>query len=605
MTRAFVMMLKRLLWLPILLIPLLPAAAQVTPGEDDPNRPALPDIAPQEVEIRGNLEINLPALRRQPLIGFNPPPRVREIPPSRRPYVEDYKQEQSDLPPSPLLQPDPPQLAAIGGGEPLNGQLAAGVGRYYSRFARGRVGAAFNEQVSAYGRVDYRGIAGFVPHEIDAPEVSYEDDDLAGTLGLQVATPGAVVNVEGTGFLDRYRMFALSSTAGLSDHPFRDLQGGFLTASVRTREAAATHAELRAEVGGLTWDLRDAPETTADRFSSEEQRLDLRGALGRTFGANTLRADGRFAKAGYADDGAATLFDAGAALHLRGRQAPFTFALGGRFLSYDVQDDRPGSPVSASRRAGYLAPDVRLDYAPSQQTQLYARTAPRAEANDLRSLLQENPYLAAEPEIQPTLYTVDAEAGLRVYAGPARISGFAGYALSPNYRFFENAPDLGFQSLNAYTRGLALVRYAEATILRFGGEASVVLPAGFNAIIGLTYRSGSLAEWVRADGVVVDLEGTDIPNFGPLLGHASLTYAFAERKGLIQLLSTFESSRYADLAQTRELDPYLDLDVVATYAVTEFLDVLGRVDNLSPLNERWDYAPAPPLVVGLGLQVRW
>ncbi|MEX1055354.1 MAG: hypothetical protein WED81_04960, partial [Rhodothermales bacterium] len=48
-------------------------------GQDDPNRPVLPDIAPRVVEIRGQLEISLPSLQRQPLMGFNPPPPVAPI----------------------------------------------------------------------------------------------------------------------------------------------------------------------------------------------------------------------------------------------------------------------------------------------------------------------------------------------------------------------------------------------------------------------------------------------------------------------------------------------------------------------------------------------
>ncbi|MDA0379276.1 MAG: hypothetical protein O2899_07270, partial [Bacteroidetes bacterium] len=34
----------------------------------------LPDLAPREVEITGDLTISFPTLRRQPIVGFNPPP---------------------------------------------------------------------------------------------------------------------------------------------------------------------------------------------------------------------------------------------------------------------------------------------------------------------------------------------------------------------------------------------------------------------------------------------------------------------------------------------------------------------------------------------------
>ena len=75
------LLLAVLLWL---VLP-VEALAQV-----DTTRSALPDIAPREVEIRGQLEILLPSLRRQPLVGFNPPPRVPRPPAGRRPFAETY-----------------------------------------------------------------------------------------------------------------------------------------------------------------------------------------------------------------------------------------------------------------------------------------------------------------------------------------------------------------------------------------------------------------------------------------------------------------------------------------------------------------------------------
>ena len=42
-------------------------------------RQDLPDLAPREVEITGDLTIAFPTLRRQPIVGFNPPPRVPDM----------------------------------------------------------------------------------------------------------------------------------------------------------------------------------------------------------------------------------------------------------------------------------------------------------------------------------------------------------------------------------------------------------------------------------------------------------------------------------------------------------------------------------------------
>ena len=70
----------------------------------------LPDLAPREVEITGDLTIAFPTLRRQPIVGFNPPPRVPDIDSNRRPFTEAYGQASADLPPSPLQAPEPPSV---------------------------------------------------------------------------------------------------------------------------------------------------------------------------------------------------------------------------------------------------------------------------------------------------------------------------------------------------------------------------------------------------------------------------------------------------------------------------------------------------------------
>ena len=72
------------------LIPVAVLALRTASAQDP--QPVLPNLAPREVEIRGQLVIQFPALERQPLIGFNPPPRIPTIPADRRPLVEEYKQ---------------------------------------------------------------------------------------------------------------------------------------------------------------------------------------------------------------------------------------------------------------------------------------------------------------------------------------------------------------------------------------------------------------------------------------------------------------------------------------------------------------------------------
>lgn len=92
-------MLRYLFLLSFITIPLL------TFGQDgeDPST-LLPDIDPQDIEIRGDFSARFPGLTRQPILGFNPKPRVFQMDPDRMPYIESAEEIKSSLPPSDLEQ---------------------------------------------------------------------------------------------------------------------------------------------------------------------------------------------------------------------------------------------------------------------------------------------------------------------------------------------------------------------------------------------------------------------------------------------------------------------------------------------------------------------
>lgn len=82
---------------------------------DDPEDPAslLPEINPQDIEIRGDFQARFPGLTRQPILGFSPESRVHQIDPDRMPYVESDEEIVAALPLSDLEEPLSPELAPI------------------------------------------------------------------------------------------------------------------------------------------------------------------------------------------------------------------------------------------------------------------------------------------------------------------------------------------------------------------------------------------------------------------------------------------------------------------------------------------------------------
>ena len=62
----------------------------------------LPDINPQDIEIKGDYRIKFPGLQRQPILGFEPKPRVFQLDPYRMPFLETNDQVVASIPLTPL-----------------------------------------------------------------------------------------------------------------------------------------------------------------------------------------------------------------------------------------------------------------------------------------------------------------------------------------------------------------------------------------------------------------------------------------------------------------------------------------------------------------------
>jgi len=93
-------------------------------------RSLLPEIDPQDIEIRSQFQARFPGLRRQPILGFNPRPRVYQIDPNRRPFIEDEETVMANLPVAVLERPEAPVFNPLGYAEPQNGFARLGAGSY-------------------------------------------------------------------------------------------------------------------------------------------------------------------------------------------------------------------------------------------------------------------------------------------------------------------------------------------------------------------------------------------------------------------------------------------------------------------------------------------
>jgi hypothetical protein len=92
----------------------------------------LPDIDPQDIEIRSQYRARFPGLQRQPILGFRPGSRVYQVDPDRSPYLEDLEEIAAQLPVDQLTRPEEPEYRFFPYSDPRTGYGYFGIGNYMS-----------------------------------------------------------------------------------------------------------------------------------------------------------------------------------------------------------------------------------------------------------------------------------------------------------------------------------------------------------------------------------------------------------------------------------------------------------------------------------------
>lgn len=572
--------------------------AQQQQVQDTTDASALPTIAPREIEIRGTLEISLPSLERQPLSGFNPPPRIPEPSSDRTPYLGTYEQEQSDLP---QQLPDPPQVQSSleRPAPPLNGELAAGGGRYFTRHAEGKLWAPLGDHESFTLDAAYAGSNGHAPLD-DQPSVDAPYDTFEGELGLQSQRDAFTLSANLSGFLDTYTLYGAEldpDRTGIGSflaQPDREGRSG--TAATRLSTHTRIPVSLNAAYEGTRYETTIGEGPSGSQTPAwDEGRWTLGGEASLPL-IYPAMVDADFAAFSIENE-IVSVYDAwhvdGGGLVTVHETARTSVDAGVRLLAYQLTlSSDPASPLPDSmsdRSATYITPSFEAEWQPPSGASLYLRNAPGVDENRLSGLFQDNPYLSLRPMVAPTIRTTALEAGLRYATGRLQLNAHGGYTYAPSYRYFEHAPE------SAYDAGLFDVRYGSARIIDIGAEVSLRRINGFEALVGVEYRNG------RLNG-----PNTAIPFFAPVTARTVLSYAFDDQRGQLQLIGNLESARYVDATETTQVDPYVDLDVRASYDLTDTLGLTIRVDNLSTNTlERWPRYQEPPLSLTAGMRVRW
>lgn len=536
----------------------------------------LPEIAPQEIEIRGERQIALPSLERQPLVGFAAPPQVPRVPSDHRPYTEPYEQELDDLPES-LPLPETVTEPLRPPSSPTHGFAEGGGGRYLGRFFEGRVLAPLSrdEHLSFHGT--YTGME-------DDP-----DSDVA-EAGVRFVSRRDVVRVQADihGSAERYALFGAVPAPRSDASPAPNREGYSVGSSFRLQSPGPVPVSAEAHFDRTVYtsylQTNAGAGTTVHQNQAGLQgsvripvplRPHLDAAYSRSWFDGTIPTETAY-----------SLDAGGTGSFLRSDSA--AVEVGVRGLVFDAPV-RLAGPSSAHLDAAYVVPQVNAEWRAAEGVTLHLRNRPQLTEASLHRLYAENPYARHAPVLRPTVETTNAEVGLTLRRGPVRLITAAGYRYVPTYRSFVPNGQAD------YSGGLFRVRYDPARIFQGRGQVALQGIEGVQASLGFSVRDGSLGGTNRP-----------LPNFASITADAMLTVSFAGGDGFLEAQSHFEGPRYASPAQTNRLDPYLLLDLEGSYALSEHLDLLARVENLAPqAPTKWAGYPRPPAQLSTGLRIRW
>ncbi len=231
--------------------------AQTTGG--NPQNSLLPEINPQDIEIRSEFRARFPGLRRQPILGFNPKPRVFRIDHNRMPFMESRDEAVASIAITQLDRPEPPERSILRTPDRTTGLIKTGIGNFLTPEAEGYFYHGLNNKSALTGNIDYRSTDG----HLDAPELSsfrYFDGDVRFHSKVKEDLKVSV----GAGFLSDFnRMFNLDPVFqnGIGETARKDYLGFGGDISITKTENALNGWELNIDGNAFSVDL-DAGNTT-------------------------------------------------------------------------------------------------------------------------------------------------------------------------------------------------------------------------------------------------------------------------------------------------------------------------------------------------------
>jgi hypothetical protein len=554
---------------------------------------ALPDLAPREVEITGDLSISFPALRRQPIVGFNPPPRVPDIPGNRQPFTEAYAQRSADLPPSPLQPPEPPQVSAIERRIAAEGLIAARLGAYLDRSLKADVTMLQTESTTALLDIDYFGTDG-QDLVVSGTNVTTGRDAFSAGVDLEHRTGPMVLGIGGSGFRSSYGLFGAipGAASPASADPGRVVSGFEGSLSTGTRSGSRNRLSLETTVGitNVDSDLFD-PAVRIDPATEREAgyvELDLDTAFPIRDGEIRINADGSSMGLDSASFPGSTVRSGIASAEFAWQYSAKLFiSAGAAYLGFN-SDSQTG--IDPNRSLSYVAPIAGVEYLVSEAISVKAVARPVMTSGLLKDVLSDSPIVMDEPIVLPSIATLDARLGLHIQSELFTASIAGGWRDQP---FRRIAYDLA-GSNRGYASGYPALDYRSADVIFSSVDASIIPFRGLQIGVDALWQQTTLAA-----------TSEQAPYVSPLVfgGFIALSMMNGDLESRLEVVH--EASRQSDLAGTTDIPSFTSVNAMISWFFHQNYGLTSGVRDLGSDPQYWRGYAYESNVFFLGFRYRW
>lgn len=518
----------------------------------------LPEIDPQDIEIRSQFRARFPGLRRQPILGFNPRPRIFMVDPNRMPFMETEEQIMANLPIGEVSRPDAPEYSVLPYNRNTNGYAVLAIGNYITPEADVWAAAQIGQYSWVSSSLNYVSSSG---HLSDS-QSSFRNLDW-GTRFRGKIGRATVLGLEFGVFSDFNRMFLL-------DDPIQTTLDGASKKDYLGFRFGTDIQNFKNSIEGWSASLNGYTNSidlnaSASVLTSDAQEWGLNAGGNYTWAGNRIHEtmsagiDVNTGNYTISDDISNTFVIAGA----YGRYnlyMNYHTDLKGKLGLYFVED--------GTDTAFYPAGSVKVTHSFIDELLVRASVSASPEHSSLMDKHRENRFLSPDQTIRHT-YRVDAlaEVEAELFTGSSVKVGvsFSGTKNHAYYSRDENVP--GFTESGYYT-----LNFENATTLRlFGGFTQQLLPRKL---------------WLDAEASISTPQlksGIDIPFEERFRVTGALSYKPIERL-IFEAWTDFLGPRNNPVGG--DLPSFLLIGTRVEVAITDKIGAFAKISNL--LNQNYE-----------------